>query len=48
MQNLAGDLEFVRGKFDGRSELTRYTATTGPADMPVRLHERWKQLAAVA
>lgn len=48
MRRYAGDLEFARGKFDGCSELTRYTATKEPADMPGRLHERLKQLAAAA
>lgn len=45
---LANDAAFLRGKFDGCSELTRYTATKRRDDMPVRLHERFKHLAALA
>lgn len=42
----ANDPAFLRGKFDGCSELTRYTATREREDMPARLHERLKHLAA--
>lgn len=41
----ANDRTFLRGKFDGCTELTRYTATKDQADMPARLHDRLKQLA---
>ena len=44
----ANDPSFRRGKFDGCSELTRYTATKEQGDMPVRLHARLKQLAEAA
>jgi hypothetical protein len=44
----ANDPIFLRGKFDGCSELTRYTATKEQAHMPERLHERLKQLAVAA
>lgn len=44
----ANDPVFLRGKFDGCSELTRYTATKEQAHMPERLHERLKQLAVAA
>lgn len=43
---VAGDPEFLRGKFDGCTELTRYTVTKDSKDMPAKLHERLKQLAA--
>jgi hypothetical protein len=43
---LAGDAAFLRGKFDGCSELTRYTATKDARDMPAKLHDRLKQLAS--
>lgn len=42
----ANDAAFLRGKFDGCSELTRYTATKNRDDMPARLHDRLKHLAA--
>jgi hypothetical protein len=45
---LGGDQAFLRGKFDGCSELTRYTATKNLKDMPAMLHERLKQLAEAA
>lgn len=41
-----GDPEFLRGKFDGCTELTRYTATKERRDMPVKLHARLKQIEA--
>lgn len=43
---LAGNPAFLRGKFDGCSELTRYTATRDAKDMPARLHDRLKHLAS--
>ena len=47
-QAFSGDPEFLRGKFDGCTELTRYTVTKERHDMPVKLHERLKQLAATS
>ena len=44
----AGDPAFQRGKFDGCSELMRYTATKKRDDMPTMLHERFKQLLTEA
>lgn len=44
----AGHAEFRRGRFDGCTELTRYTATKERRDMPARLHEHLKQLALPA
>ena len=44
----ANDPAFQRGKFDGCTELTRYTATKEQRDMPSRLHERLRQLAEAA
>lgn len=41
----AADPAFRQGKFDGCTELTRYTATKDQGDMPSRLHARLKQLA---
>jgi hypothetical protein len=48
LHTFANDPAFLRGKFDGCSELTRYTATKEATDMPARLHERLKQLAETA
>lgn len=42
----ANDAAFLRGKFDGCSELNRYAATKQAAHMPARLHERLKCVAA--
>lgn len=42
----AADPAFLRGKFDGCSELTRYTATKDQKDLPTRLHERLLHLAS--
>lgn len=39
---------FLRGKFDGCTELTRYTATGEQADMPCRLHAYLRKLAEAA
>ncbi|OWW20578.1 hypothetical protein [Noviherbaspirillum denitrificans] len=44
----AGDGDFRRGRFDGCTELTRYTATRERNDIPARLHERLKQLLEAA
>lgn len=38
--NYASDPGFVRGRFDGCSELTRYATTKEQADMPLKLRER--------
>ena len=48
MHAYAGDPDFLRGKFDGCSELTRYTATRESKDMPALLHGRLRQLAEAA
>lgn len=48
MRRYASDPVFLRGKFDGCSELTRYAATRDASDMPARLHDRLKELAAGA
>ena len=42
------DPAFQRGKFDGCSELTRYSATKEQQDMPAKLHDRLRQLATSA
>lgn len=44
---LAQDPEFLRGRFDGCSELVRYTATKEHAYLPSKLHGHLKQLATV-
>ena len=44
----ADGVAFQRGKFDGCTELTRYTATKEQIHMPSRLHDRLKQLAEAA
>lgn len=38
--NYASDPGFVRGRFDGCTELTRYATTKEQADMPLKLRER--------
>lgn len=47
-RRFANDPVFLRGKFDGCSELNRYTATKSRDDMPVQLHHRLKQLVVAA
>lgn len=44
----AGDPVFQRGKFDGCTELTRYTATGDQGHLPGLLHQRLRQLAEAA
>lgn len=44
----AGVPVFQRGKFDGCTELTRYTATGDQGHLPGLLHQRLKQLAEAA
>lgn len=44
----AGDPVFQHGKFDGCTELTRYTATGERGHLPGLLHQRLKQLAEAA
>jgi hypothetical protein len=44
----AGDPVFQRGKFDGCTELTRYTATGDQGHLPSLLHQRLRQLAEAA
>jgi hypothetical protein len=48
LHTYAGDRVFQRGKFDGCTELTRYTATGEQGYLPVLLHARLKQLAEAA
>lgn len=47
-RRFANDPVFLRGKFDGCSELNRYTTTKSSDDMPVQLHHRLKQLVVAA
>lgn len=43
---VADDAAFRRGHFDGCSELVRYTTTKEQRDIPTRLHEHLKRMAA--